>query len=136
MKKQDSAYVIYEIHKCSNATKFKDYPECAPIEEIKKFIEKKFIAFKLINEKIYFNDRDELAVAYSEQFVQSIPMKAGKFSDTGHRFRFNQFFRRDYWYNNQRMTNPFYDYIFYNSDTFDVDENKLEIAEIYFRLNP
>ena len=61
-------------------------------------------------------------------------MKAGKFSDTGHRFRFNSFHRTDNWYSNTEILNPFFDYVFYNSDTYDVPLDKVEIAEIYFRL--
>ena len=61
-------------------------------------------------------------------------MKAGKFSDTGHRYRYNIFYRTDYWYTQTEKLNPFFDYIFYNSDTYDVPKDKVEIAEIYFRL--
>jgi hypothetical protein len=61
-------------------------------------------------------------------------MKAGKFSDTGHRYRFNSFHRTDNWYSNTEILNPFFDYVFYNSDTYDVPLDKVEIAEIYFRL--
>jgi hypothetical protein len=61
-------------------------------------------------------------------------MKAGKFSDTGHRYRYNIFHRTDYWYTQTELLNPFFDYIFFNSDTYDVPKDKVEIAEIYFRL--
>ena len=30
---------------------------------------------------------------------------------------------------------PFYDYVFYNSDTYDVPKDKSVIAEVYFRLD-
>lgn len=67
-------------------------------------------------------------------FVPSIPIKFGKFSDTGYRFRFNNFERYEYWWSNSLINNYFYDLMFYNSDTFDVPlENDL-VAEMYFRL--
>lgn len=67
-------------------------------------------------------------------FIPSIPLKAGKFSDTGYRFRYNIFERFDQWYSQTLLTNIFYDYMFYNSDTFDVPDRKTEIAEMYYRL--
>lgn len=62
-------------------------------------------------------------------------MKAGKFSDTGHRFRYNIFNRIDHWHTGKLILDPFFDYVFYNSDTWDVPKNKSEIAEVYFRLD-
>ena len=61
-------------------------------------------------------------------------MKAGMFSDTGHRYRYNIFHRVDNWYSKQVKLNPFFDYIFFNSDTYEVAKDKVEIAEVYFRL--
>ena len=62
-------------------------------------------------------------------------MKSGKFSDTGHRFRYNLFHRTDHWYTANEKKEPFFDYVYYNSDTWDVSKDKLEIAEVYFRLD-
>ena len=62
-------------------------------------------------------------------------MKSGKFSDTGHRFRYNIFHRIDHWHTPYQKKEPFFDYVFYNSDTWDVSKDKLEIAEVYFRLD-
>ena len=93
-----------------------------------------FVAFKIINPKIDFNDRGDMAVRYSERFVPTIPMRVGKYSDTGHRFRYNHFIRQDYWVRTEQIINPFFDYVLFNSDTFDVDVDQVVIAEIYFRL--
>jgi hypothetical protein len=62
-------------------------------------------------------------------------MRSGSFSDTGHRFRYNQFQRTDYWWTKKNKVDKFYDYIFYNSYTFSVPEDKTVIAEMYFRLD-
>ena len=62
-------------------------------------------------------------------------MKSGKFSYTGHRFRFNAFKRIDYWFTKKNKVDRFFDYIPFSTDTFDVPKDKITIAEIYFRLN-
>ena len=62
-------------------------------------------------------------------------MRDGKFSDTGHRFRYNMFHRTDHWWTPKVIYNPFFDYVFYNSDTYDVELGRKEIAEVYFRLD-
>ena len=71
---------------------------------------------------------------YNEIFVQSITMADGKFSDTGHRFRYNMFHRTDHWWTPKVIYNPFFYYVFYNSDTYDVPLGNKKIAEVFFRL--
>ena len=65
-----------------------------------------------------------------------IPIDSGKFTDAGYRFRRNTFDKNDNFYPMSESTQvQFYDIIFYNSDTFAVDETTDDkIAEIYFRL--
>jgi hypothetical protein len=59
-----------------------------------------------------------------------------KYSDTGYRFRYNEFERQDgpYWAIN--VIDTFYDFLFYNSDTYPTApaSNPDMIAEMYFRL--
>lgn len=131
---KDSSYLIYEIHKCTNATRLPGYPECAPKEEMEKWLSTKYAAFKMINQKIDFTDRDEFAVRMNEIYVPAIPIKSGLFSDTGYRWRYNKFERYDKWWSQNMTTNLFYDFMFYNSDTFTVSEEETRLAEMYFRL--
>lgn len=49
LKNEDSAYLIFEFHKCSNATKMEGYPDCATPPEIETYLESKKIGFKVIN---------------------------------------------------------------------------------------
>lgn len=88
--------------------------------------------FKVINQKIDFLDRDEYAVRNNEVFVPSISLEWGNYSDTGYRFRYNHFERFDSWWAQTQTLNVFFDYIFYNSDTFDVPHNSELAAEMYF----
>ena len=89
LNKQDSAYIVWSIHQCSEKTMLPGYPACADPKDIESFLEDKKISFKIINQKIDFNERGPKAFRFNEVFVQTIEMKAGKFSDTGHRYRFN-----------------------------------------------
>ena len=69
--------------------------------------------------------------------MPSIPLKAGKYSDTGYRFRKNVFQRNRSWYSvidDQDLETVFYDLQHYNTDTFDVDPDFQFIARMYFRL--
>jgi len=62
-------------------------------------------------------------------------MKRGLFTDSGYRFRKNEFTRRDKWYPfGTNIKQRFSDFTFYNSDTFDVGTDNIRIAEMYFRL--
>lgn len=99
------------------------YPDCAPENEIKDWISDKFMAFKVLNQKIDFSDRDEFAVRLNEVFVPSASLAAGTVCDTGYRFRYNKFERYDAWWSRTMSVNVFYDYMFYNSDCFIVPED-------------
>ena len=41
---------------------------------------------------------EAFAMRQTEKWLPTIPMTKGKFSDTGYRFRKNQFHRNDKWY--------------------------------------
>ena len=59
---RDTSYVIYEIHKCNDATRLPDDPECASDEEIDEWLADKKAGFRFISQKIDFNDKSEYAV--------------------------------------------------------------------------
>ena len=61
-------------------------------ESIDNYLRNKVIAMKLINQKIDFLTFDEWAVRYNEVFIPSVPM-FDAYSDTGYRFRRNNFNR-------------------------------------------
>lgn len=67
-------------------------------------------------------------------FVPNVPIAAGTFCDTGNRFRRNSFFRIDFWLVQNEELNPFYDYVFYNSDCYVVDKQNRVIGELFFRF--
>jgi len=73
-------------------------------------------------------------VRYNEVFIPGVPMNA--YSDTGYRFRYNEFDRIDNWYWGESEIKYFFDYLFYNSDTYPTppENNQEIIAEMYFRL--
>jgi hypothetical protein len=111
------------------------YPPCAGPDEIDEFIKYKNVGLKILNENIDFTKRDGKAVRYNEIFVQSVPIMSGKFTDAGHRFRYNQFLRTDFWWTGERKTDEFFNYVYYNTDTFEVPPTKTVLAELYFRLD-
>ena len=62
-------------------------------------------------------------------------MKLGSFSDTGYRFRKNEFNRAENWYPFGGLVKErFFDITIYNSDTFNVGSHNNIVAEMYFRL--
>ena len=63
-------------------------------------------------------------------------MAKGHYSDTGHRFRYNSFDRKDGWFFPDNDIDPFYDYVFYSTDTFPTTPIGVEdmIVEMYIRL--
>ena len=63
------------------------------------------------------------------------PLKSGLFTDTGHRFRFNEFLRIDYWWRGYKAVDKFFDYVFYNHDIYEVPKTNTLIAQMYWRLN-
>lgn len=63
-------------------------------------------------------------------------MGGGQYTDSGQRFRYNDYLRQDGWLIPKYIHNPFFDYSFYSSDTYPSppESNEYLIAEIYFRL--
>jgi hypothetical protein len=103
--------------------------------DIKSWTEKKKVTLKVLNRKIDFMEFEPNAVRENEVYVPSVPLIDGKYADTGHRFRFNQFNRVDSWFISLDEVEPFYDYMFFSNDVFDVDEDNTVLAELYFRLS-
>ena len=91
--------------------------------------------FKIISEQVDFNDRSELALRSNEIFTPSLPIQPGFFADFGGRFRYNNFERTDHWWSNLQKFNPFYDYIEFNVDVFELSEAGTSLAYFYFRLD-
>jgi hypothetical protein len=135
--KQDHAYIVYEVWRCTDdpSRKLAGYPNCASPEAIKTWMSTKMATLKVLNQKIDFLTRESFAVRNNEVFIPSITLKQGRYSDTGYRFRFNDFERYDYWWSSTLVHNYFYDFIFYNSDTYDVPMDQALAAEMYFRLD-
>jgi hypothetical protein len=69
------------------------YEEDLEADSIDNWTRNKIIAMKVINQKIDFLEFDEEAVRNNEIFVPGIKMGPGHYSDTGYRFRFNDFAR-------------------------------------------
>ena len=91
----------------------------------------------MLQHKIDFTTYEDKTLRQNELYLQSVPISAGKFNDVGFRFRANFFDKDDAWLPGGLGGNApetFYDYKFYNVDTFDVEEEKDVLAEIYFRL--
>lgn len=69
--------------------------------------------------------------------MPALPLKVGKFSDTGYWLRKNHFHRIDEWIPFQfKKTIDFYNSVLFNSDTFDAHPADSKIASMYFRLYP
>jgi len=64
----------------------------------------------------------------NELWLKSLPLKAGTFSDVGYRMRLNEFEKSDRWFPwfafTPLVSHYFYDYVYYNTDTFKVPEDK------------
>jgi hypothetical protein len=88
----------------------------------------------LISSKIDLNERVERAVAHEELYITEAPLKSGLYTDSGHRLRYNALNRQDYWWSGYKSVDVFFDYVFYNSDTYEVPDTTI-LAEFYWRLN-
>jgi hypothetical protein len=84
------------------------YEEDLKADSIDNFVRNKKIAMKVINQKIDFTVFFEYAVRYNEIFIPSIPMD--QYSDTGYRFRYNQFNKQDGYVYPIDSVDAFYDY--------------------------
>lgn len=71
----------------------KNYFEDLEAESIDNWLRNKMVALKFVNQKINFLTFDDWAIRYNEVFAPGVPMGDGKFSDIGHRFRYNDFDR-------------------------------------------
>jgi len=116
--KKEHAYFVYDIRKCTDEVREASDPECAEPEAIDAWLSTKFATFKVINTKIDFNSFENIATRENEVFVPNIPLASGSYCDTGGRFRRNIFSRTDHWLVTGTSVEPFYDYVFYNSDCY------------------
>ena len=59
------------------------------------------------------------------------------YTDGGFRLRRNYFYRADQWISDSvHSQNVFYDYMWYNTDNFQVDNSKSgKIAKLFFRID-
>ena len=68
----------------------------------------------------------------------TLPIASGKYSDVGYRFRRNHLTREDlptpFSDTYAKISEAFYDFQFYNQDTYDVSDESDLLAEVYFRL--
>ena len=92
-------------------------------DKINPWLQKKNIHLRVLNEKIDFSI-DNQPTRQNEIWLPLITMKPGFFSDTGYRFRQNDFKMSDNWYpGGGGSKKEFYDVTTYNSDTIPVDES-------------
>jgi hypothetical protein len=92
MKSKSDPLTVKNIDKASIAADdLKDYEEDLEGTSIDNWIRDKVVAMKLINQKIDFITFEDWAVRYNEVFIPGVPMGNGLFSDTGYRFRYNDF---------------------------------------------
>lgn len=112
------------------------YEEDPDADSIDNFTKNKKIAMKIINQKIDFTTFGDYAVRQNELFAPSIPMRSPSYSDTGYRFRYNQFDRTDGYMYPDNDQDIFFDYFEYNTDIYKSAPLGLEnvIAEMYYRL--
>jgi hypothetical protein len=94
------------------------YEEDETADSIDTWMRKKRIGLKVLNQKIDFTTFEEVAVRYNEIFLPSIPLAYPSYSDTGYRFRYNQFDRADGYLIPKNIDNKFYDCFEYNTDTW------------------
>ena len=112
--------------------------ECASDrEEINNWFKNKKTSMRVIQDKIDYHEYDQSAVKrQNELYTYSIPIDPDQYSDVGYRFRSNRFL---YWDNfapryGGYSVLPFFDFKFFNLDSYKVNLDINLIAEIYFRL--
>lgn len=120
MYKNDHAYFKYEVEKCQEEKRNITLkvatcvpteeeplcetvdPPCATPDEIKAWLKTKRIALYMINEKTDWKDfkgngKSKRATRQSQEFLPSVPLASGKYSESWYRFRRNTFDRLDDW---------------------------------------
>ena len=88
--KLDHSFVIFEIQKCTLLTRqsIGQEIECAEEDMINQWLERKKVAFRILQDKVDYNAYDNsYVIRQNEIFSYSIPIDAGKFSDVGYRLR-------------------------------------------------
>jgi hypothetical protein len=94
------------------------YEEDLKADSIDNFIRYKKIAMKIFNQKIDFTTFDDYAVRYNEVWTPTITMTSPSYTDSGYRFRYNNFDRDDKYFVPHSLENVFFDYFKYNTDTY------------------
>jgi len=90
---------------------------------------------RVLNDKIDFSKFDEGSVRQNEIWMPLVKFKSGLFSDTGYRFRENEFKHGDNWFPGAPFQHrTFYDVTFFSSDEIEVGTDFMTVAEMYFRV--
>jgi hypothetical protein len=76
-----------------------------------------------------------MAIRFNEIYTPSNPIQPGYFGDFGCRFRYNKFNRQDYWWSGKVTENPFFDYVYYSNDVYEVPDTEVLLTDFYFRLD-
>ena len=127
VNREKHSYVIYEINKCTDDVRESvgQDIECASENEIDAWLERKKVGFRIIQSKLDFSTFDyDHVIRQNEVYSRTIPINAGKFSDVGYRMRKNDLELKDKFLKEFDATDGiFYDFNFFNQDTYDVEEN-------------
>ena len=94
---KDHAYIIFEVKPCKDENRDKKDPLCASNDEIDKWLEPKKLIVKVINQKGDFSSYESIAIRETENWLPSVPLSLGKFTDSGYRFLKSKFWAVDSW---------------------------------------
>jgi len=67
--KDASAYFTIDVETCNEKTKLPGDPECATKSQIDEYMVRKFLVYRVINEKIDFGSFDNMATRQFEVYV-------------------------------------------------------------------
>lgn len=88
--RKNSSYVVYEVLKCTEETRLPGYPKCKSDQEIEDWLETKYAMIRFLDHKIDFTYGAD-PTRYGELWFPVVPLQSGFFTDSGYRYRYNEF---------------------------------------------
>lgn len=127
---------MWHIDICNEETKLRN-TKCSSDKEIDDWLIGKIAIFKVLNNQLHLHDFNSNNLEIIEKWLRGIKLKRNLLTDTGWRFRRNEFRAYDSYWGFGSKKKVYYDFKFFNFDIYNTknyDYSNKEYEELKYRL--
>ena len=130
---QDHSMMRLKVGLCNDESMVEGDPSCSSMEEIDEWLKNKKLVVKFLDRKIKYKDYNDENNFMRTEKIDTISLMHGFHTVDEHKFRRNEFIKRDsIWYVGEK-TQIFFDYVFTTAKTFTTFDSH-RLATVNFAL--